>query len=109
MKKVRLCCWSNRRTISSSFKPLRPKSTPICLAASRHPWSSRRCPSRTIKPELVRTRIQAPCTEQNDRESLARQSNCFRDGVRGHVAATLLCDHLPSDACGHLLQDVGHQ
>src|SRR5438477_3304928 len=42
-------------------------------------------------------------------ECLARQSNCFRDGVRGHVAPPFLYDRLPGDARGHLLQDICHQ
>src|SRR5450759_1081772 len=42
-------------------------------------------------------------------ERLARQSNCFRNGFRRHVAAPLFNDRLPSNAGRHLLQDIVHQ
>jgi hypothetical protein len=42
-------------------------------------------------------------------ERLACQSNCFGNRVGRNVATPLLNDRFPSNARGHLLQDVGHQ
>src|SRR5690242_16245681 len=40
---------------------------------------------------------------------LARQPNCIGNGVGRQVAAPLLYDRFPSDACRHLLQNVPNQ
>jgi hypothetical protein len=42
-------------------------------------------------------------------ERLPRQSNGFRDGLRGNVAAPLLEDGFPGNPGRHLLHDISHQ